>query len=354
MYLIKLLAIMFYNMLMLVMPYIKQPPERCISGITSCNRRTSTMRTVAARHQRQEVHHGTIEMDSHADTIVFGKNFVQLQGTGRECTVSPFTDSYDAIRSVPIVQAATAWTNPSTGETYILVFNEGLWMAEYMDTSLINPNQLRHYGIVVQDNPYSKAPLYILSLEDDFMLPLRANGTNIIADTRTPTNQELQTCKHIVLSSPHYWDPQNVRYPEPKHTVEEEMRMHMEQAMVSGVGVKDHKRSDYDTEIPDNYQTDVSDDESESETILFGVDNFQRKLIKSVKVKEAPPISKIASINTDDDVAPRPTFQSTKRHTDVSTQDLSERWCISLKQAADTLKRTMQRIIRSAILPLGR
>jgi hypothetical protein len=134
----------------------------------------------------------------------------------------------------------------------------------------------------------------------------------------------------------------------------EAMRMHMEQAMVSGVGVKDHKRSDYDTGIPDNYETDVSDDESESETILFGVDNFQRKLIKSVKVKEAPPISKIASINTDDDVTPRPTFQSTKRHTDVSAQDLSERWCISLKQAADTLKRTTQRLIRSAILPLGR
>jgi hypothetical protein len=59
------------------------------------------------------------------------------------------------------------------------------------------------------------------------------------------------------------------------------------------------------------------------------------------------------SIEEEVDVKPRPTFQSSGRHTNVTAQDLSERWCISLHQAAETLKKTTQRIIRSAILPLG-
>ena len=40
-------------------------------------------------------------------------------------------------------------------------------------------------------------------------------------------------------------------------------------------------------------------------------------------------------------------FQSSNRHTDVSAEDLSEIWYISLKTAQETL------FIRSAILPLS-
>ena len=47
-------------------------------------------------------------------------------------------------------------------------------------------------------------------------------------------------------------------------------------------------------------------------------------------------------------------FQSSKRHTDVSPEDLSERWFISIKTAKETLKRTTQRFLRSALLPLSR
>ena len=48
------------------------------------------------------------------------------------------------------------------------------------------------------------------------------------------------------------------------------------------------------------------------------------------------------------------TFQSINRHSDVSAQDISERWGISLAQAAKTLKATTQKFLRSATLPLSR
>ena len=115
-----------------------------------------------------------------------------MQYSGRECDVSPYTDAYEAIKSFPTAAAGTAWTSTETSETYILVLHEGLWMGYQMEHSLLNPNQLRHFGVTVQDNPFADAPLYISTENGDFVLPLEILGTNIVAETRTPTERELQ------------------------------------------------------------------------------------------------------------------------------------------------------------------
>ena len=75
--------------------------------------------------------------------------------------MSQYTDAYEDIKSVPISTAGTVWTSTETGETYILVFHEVLWMGYQMKHFLLNPNQLRHFGVTVQDNPFADAPLYI-------------------------------------------------------------------------------------------------------------------------------------------------------------------------------------------------
>lgn len=81
------------------------------------------MKSYIRRVAAQEEHAGNLEFDSHADTIVFGRNCVVLNYTGRVCNVSPFTDSYKSLDDVEIVTAATAWQSPVTGEVFILVFN---------------------------------------------------------------------------------------------------------------------------------------------------------------------------------------------------------------------------------------
>jgi hypothetical protein len=82
-----------------------------------------------------------MELDSHADTVVLGNNCTILSYSVRGwCDVSPYTDTYDAIKGVPIVKGATAWTSNLTGETIILLFNEALWMGEVMEHYLVNPN----------------------------------------------------------------------------------------------------------------------------------------------------------------------------------------------------------------------
>mgnify|MGYP003306013604 FL=1 len=124
---------------------------------------TSSRRQIFASKRsiiQYPVKNGRIELDSHADTIVAGSNCALLNYTGRECDVSPYTDSYSPIKNVPIVKAATLWQSPNTRQSYILVFNEALYMPD-LPNSLINPNQLRHYGAVVQDDPTSEEPLHI-------------------------------------------------------------------------------------------------------------------------------------------------------------------------------------------------
>jgi hypothetical protein len=165
--------------------------------------------------------YGRMELDSHADTVVLGRNCVILSYTGRECDVSPYTDVYDAIKEVPIVTGATAWTSQVTGETCILVFHEALWMGDTMDHSLLNPNQMRHYGINVHDNPYGDVQMHLESEDGNVTLPLHSEGTTIYLQSRTPTEKELQTCVHVHLTSAAPWDPREVCFPEPKHLVEE-------------------------------------------------------------------------------------------------------------------------------------
>lgn len=92
-----------------------------------------------------------LEHDSHADTIVLGKNAVIMGYTGRECEVFPYTDQYEGIKGVPIVKGATGYTDSSTGERWILIFNEALFMGTQLPHSLFNPNQLHHFGCAVQD-----------------------------------------------------------------------------------------------------------------------------------------------------------------------------------------------------------
>ena len=146
-------------------------------------------------------------MNSHADTIACGSNCLIMHYTGKECDVSPYTEAYEAIKSVPIVQAATAYDNRDTGETTILILNKAIWKGGQMEHTLINPNQLRSFGITVQDNPSDPAPIFISSKDNKFTLHLFSKGTVLGLVARTRVDQELQTCPLVVLWSEHKWDP---------------------------------------------------------------------------------------------------------------------------------------------------
>ena len=118
-----------------------------------------------------------MELNSHADTIDCGSNCIVMRFTGKECDVAPYTDAYETIKSVPIVQANTAYDNPETWETTILILNEAIWMGATTDHTLVNPNQLREYGMTFQDNPFAEAPVFVATEDHAFMLLLYSKKT---------------------------------------------------------------------------------------------------------------------------------------------------------------------------------
>ena len=64
----------------------------------------------------------------------------------------PYSKKYKPVNYVPIVTAATGYT-ACNGKEYILIINEEFWLPD-LNHTLVNPNQLRHYGLLVQDNPF--------------------------------------------------------------------------------------------------------------------------------------------------------------------------------------------------------
>ena len=153
--------------------------KRVIARIVSSTRRPRNTSQSNGQTNRALPTHGRIELDSHADTVVLGSNAVVLHYTGNVCEVSPYSDEYEAISNVPVVRGATLWTDQNDNQGYILVFNEALWMGDTLPHSLINPNQLRAYGTLVQDNPFSHDSLVIELPNDDVIIPLTTLGTTI-------------------------------------------------------------------------------------------------------------------------------------------------------------------------------
>ena len=142
-----------------------------VAAFTTSNRRRILLVQKLSNVKVKPTHANT-DLDSHADSIVTGTNCCIMHLTGRECDVSPYRDDYKAIINVSIVQAATAYQSSYTCQVYILILNEALYMGDSMKHTLINPNQLRHFGVKVQDNPMSVEPLHIMTEDSSFNLEL--------------------------------------------------------------------------------------------------------------------------------------------------------------------------------------
>ena len=125
----------------------------------------------------------------------------------------PYSDEYEAKKSIPIVQVATGHTT-ACSRRYILIFNEALHILE-LTSLLMNPNQLRHYGLNEQDNPCSSEPMIIEKSDDDeeFITCLKSDGINIFLDAWTPSDKDLDEYAKIAMTLPLPWEPREIVCP---------------------------------------------------------------------------------------------------------------------------------------------
>jgi hypothetical protein len=182
------------------------------------------------RPQLQEVTHGTCKLDSHTDTSVAGPNCVILEYTDQVVNVSAFSEHLDTKNNILIVTAATAVDDPKTGVTTILVFGQAIYMGDKVKSALLCPNQMRAFGITVDDTPMHLAPQSkpsshsIHSQDEDFSIPLSLKGVFSYFESRTPTLDELSTCRRVQLTDEFSWDPHSETFQEQEINVIEHNR----------------------------------------------------------------------------------------------------------------------------------
>ena len=122
---------------------------------------------------------------------------------------------FTPLPNVPIVTVATMWNNPLTGQGYILILHETLYFGKNMDRSLINPNQLRHHGLIVHNNPYKPSFTRRMGFEMDEnnKIPFYLQGSTIFFTTQFPTDEELESNPHIIVTCDAPWDPHGLIMP---------------------------------------------------------------------------------------------------------------------------------------------
>jgi len=92
------------------------------------------------------------ELDSHADTCVFGRHCRVLHTHSHTLTVTGFHSSMKTLKSVHAACVCVAYGCVSTMITYILVFDQCLYIPS-LDVNLLCVDQMRDYGLKVNDVP---------------------------------------------------------------------------------------------------------------------------------------------------------------------------------------------------------
>jgi hypothetical protein len=157
------------------------------------------------------------ELDSHADTCVFGREAYIIKDTDQTVTVAPFDEALGSVKEVPIVTAVIAYDDPNEYKTYVLFFHQSLYIPT-LDQHLICPEQCRHNQVTVNETPLmhlsfdirSQYHHSIITTDPDLHIPLELNGVISGFRCRKPTKEEVTSdhdVTHIHVTSSNPWEP---------------------------------------------------------------------------------------------------------------------------------------------------
>ena len=191
-----------------------------------------TSRLLAAAHMAP----GTTrcELDSHADTCAFGKHCFVISTSSQKVSVSGFHPDLKSIANVRIATVAVAYDCIVTHTTYVLIFHQALFLPN-METNLLCPDQLREFGIVVNDVPLLRIrpherTVYDHSIIDSstrLHIPLRYNKPISYFNCRKPTKNEIDdniNHVHVQMTSELEWMPYDSMAEQDEQMIRESLR----------------------------------------------------------------------------------------------------------------------------------
>jgi hypothetical protein len=195
-----------------------------------------------------------------------------------------------------------------------------------MKMSLINPNQLRYFGIVVSDDPTDNTRPFGISTEE-LHIPFHMDGTTVYFETRVPTVWELDNCWAVQMTDSTVWNPSNV--------------------IIAGVTASDDmplieistRRALSALTIADKTITPATD---YNDLTPYDDVTLLNWMVGSVNVATAHRDVNISFVGSKD------------RHSQVNAETVARKFCCGIETAQRTLKTTTQRGVRHSIHPLHR
>ena len=161
-------------------------------------------------------------MDSHADTCVLGSNALLVETAHPACSADvSFADPALGSVSKPILSGAFKYTTPTSGQSFILVVHQAVFI-DTMLHSLLCPMQMRENDIILNECPKSMMEnpseehhslVATTDTNETLRIPFQLRGVTSTILVTTPTAAEYQELPRIELTSPDLtWDPQNPDY----------------------------------------------------------------------------------------------------------------------------------------------
>jgi len=192
-----------------------------------------------------------------------------------------------------------------------------------MGHSLINPNQIRDFGLKVHDNPYDLDPERAIGIElyDDLRLPFHTDGSAIYFESKYPDDHELETCEHIIITSDAEWKPHELKMGRSLDRVVE--RVQTDQRC-------SNERHHF------TYETDCH---------LFNMDgNTEQLLFERM----------ISAVHVTTDARTAQELLSSTRHSKFTVEHVSKLFNVGIDKAKEILFTTTQKGVRTAVQPLNR
>ena len=175
--------------------------------------------------------------------------------------------------------------------------------------------------------------------DDEAFIPLTMNGSTCGFISQYPSDDELRTCRHVLLSDEENWDPSKDHFMISSMEAEHYHRFKLPTSgrflEIAGVS----RTTTPMILVQDDVAFHYFDRALAQVTLGITQDTMGQRLLANVKVKL--PRRGYATITND-------------RHHGISPELLAQKWGIGLEKAKATLKCTTQKVTRSAAMPLHR
>ena len=196
-----------------------------------------------------------------------------------------------------------------------------LWFGSQMEHSLINPNQIREYGLPVFDNPFD-ANTYGIDGDDIFIPFITMGRWCILSHVCQPSGRK----KHlpILLLTGDTWDPKDIQLG--TRTQEQAALCTVKTLQVAATGMTCYQCWGQAEEEPNKVSPILNGQ-------TFGKRSISAVNIATTQRTEAGMITK-------------------DRHSKVGLEELARKWNIGLQMAKDTLEVATQHGVRMVVHPM--